>query len=204
VPYAVAAALIVLAGGGSAAYAFKHHHTAASQHPADVTVTITVPAKHAAATTSATPTTLPIAPPYTTEPAVTTPGTLQPPPSHVSGVTVSTPALTGSNGIVACVNGPETVTGSLTLVVNASSSAPVRLSWATSQNSSPSPGPVLASGSRVASGQTSYAVTIAGVSFGSIPRPLLCGSTYFVAAVTATGSDGQSVTSYGSYFVRGA
>src|SRR5215469_5135886 len=50
VPYAVAAALIILAGGGSAAYALKHHHTAASQHPADVTVTITVPATHAAAT----------------------------------------------------------------------------------------------------------------------------------------------------------
>jgi hypothetical protein len=91
VPYAVAAALIILAGSGSAAYAVKHDRTTAGRHPAGVTVTITVPPK--AATTSgqitltptATPTTLPIAPPYTTEPAVTasspsppvSPGTLQ-------------------------------------------------------------------------------------------------------------------------------
>src|SRR5215469_12932772 len=56
VPYAVAAALIVLAGGGSAAYALKHDHTAAGQHPAGVTVTITVPATHPGTTSQPTPT----------------------------------------------------------------------------------------------------------------------------------------------------
>ena len=91
VPYAVAAALIVLAGGGSAAYALKHDHTAAGQHPAGVTVTITVPATLPATTSQPTPTavtsstTLPIAPPYTTMPVIAStspsppvsPGTLQ-------------------------------------------------------------------------------------------------------------------------------
>ncbi len=110
-----------------------------------------------------------------------------PPPVHVSSVTVSGLTLTGSKGgAPACVLGPESVTGSFTVTVKASSTSPVHLSWTTSQNGAQQDG-----GSRTLSGSTSYTVPLSG-SFGSLPDKNSCPTTVFVAAATATGSDGQS------------
>jgi hypothetical protein len=109
----------------------------------------------------------------------------------LTSVVVSGLTLTGSNGAVACVLGPETVTGSFTVTVQASSTSAFQLNWTASQNSSAMPGTPLDSGSRTLSGSSSYTFTITA-SFGSIPDKNICNTTFFVAAATATGSDGQS------------
>jgi eukaryotic-like serine/threonine-protein kinase len=113
-------------------------------------------------------------------------------PSHVSSVTVSNPTLS----TMSCSSAQQTVTGSFTIVIHASSTAPVQLNWTTSQNSTPPPssGTTNDSGSQVLSGQTSYTVTINNASFGSLAAGGPCAGGYFVAAATATGSDGVAVT----------
>jgi eukaryotic-like serine/threonine-protein kinase len=121
--------------------------------------------------------------------------TCSPPPSHVSSVTV--PSVTLDSGTT-CQT--PTVSGSFTVSVAASSTAPVHLSWATSTNNVDSPGTTADSGSQVLSGNTSYTVTISA-SFGS-PTPG-CGTTYVFAQATATGSDGQSASATGSTTIPG-
>lgn len=116
-PYAVAAAVIILAGGGGGAYALKHHHTTADKHPADVTVTITVPAKAAATTPAATPTTVPVIvlPSANPSPSVS-PGTLQVspspfvvkvPPPLTTSQSPQTPPYTGTF-VLTAIGGPVT------------------------------------------------------------------------------------------------
>jgi len=104
----------------------------------------------------------------------------------------------GSNGGPACVLGPETVTGSFTVTVQASSTSAFQLKWTTSQNSSASPGTPISSGSKTLSGSTSYTVNFSG-SFGSLPDKNICNTTYFFATATATGSDGKSASGSASF-----
>jgi eukaryotic-like serine/threonine-protein kinase len=106
-------------------------------------------------------------------------------PSHVSSTTVSN--LTLSTKF--CSGAVQTVTGSFTVTVDASSTTAVKVSWTTSQNSTTDD-----SGSQMLSGQTSYTVTINNASFGSLPAGGACQGGNFVAAATATGSDGIAVT----------
>jgi eukaryotic-like serine/threonine-protein kinase len=121
--------------------------------------------------------------------------TCSPAPSHVSSVTV--PSVTLQSG-TNCQT--PTDSGSFTVAVVASSTAPVQLSWATSTNNVDSPGSTTDSGSQALSGSTSYNVSISA-SFGS-PTPG-CGTTYVFATVTATGSDGQSASGSGSTIIQG-
>jgi len=103
--------------------------------------------------------------------------------SHVSSVTVSNVQLDLAN----CSKAGAP--GSFTVVVDASNTGPVTLSWAMSENSSPSPGPPAGSGSQVLSGQTTYTVMLSG-SFGPTNSGGYCfAGTDYVAQATATGTD---------------
>jgi len=110
------------------------------------------------------------------------------PPSHVSSVTVTSVTISTSTSICP-VSG---VTGSATVAVVASSTAPVTLSWKSSQNTSADP--TLDSGSVTLSGKTSYTELITPISFGSVQHCV----TTFVVAVIATGSDNQSMSAAGT------
>jgi hypothetical protein len=91
------------------------------------------------------------------------------------------------------------VPGSATVAVEATSTAPVTLTWYPSTGPVPSPGPYLASsvGSETLSGQTSYTVSVAISDFGSTQPQCNTATFYDVVSVTATGSDGQSMSSFG-------
>ena len=115
------------------------------------------------------------------------------PPSHVTNVTVSNVQL----NVDSCTKAGAP--GSFTVVVDASNTGPVTLSWAMSENSSSSPGSTVSSGSQMLSGSTSYTIMLSG-SFGPTAVEGNCFTgTYYVADATATGTDNVPMSNFGSY-----